>query len=267
MPESLVSVFGDPADFAAGLRPDGVLRLLVTGQGRFRARLTRITLRHLRLVSAEEELPRIAFLAAPADTVSVFFALGRRAAPTWGGMAVGPREILTFGPGERLHARTAGPCHWGTVLLRHGDLVAYIRALSGAEPAIPAVARWRPGRAALRRLRHFHSAAIRIAEMRSAFLAGIEAAHGLEQQLVHALTDCLCAGSMKTETTRKAGRRETLARFDDLLRHRPALRVAEACRVLGVSPSELRQGCEEQLGIPPSRYIRLARGLHYNDGP
>jgi hypothetical protein len=44
MSGSVTSVFSEPNEFQAALRPDGVLSLLVTGHGQFRARLTQVTL-------------------------------------------------------------------------------------------------------------------------------------------------------------------------------------------------------------------------------
>jgi hypothetical protein len=59
MPGSVTSVFSEPDDFQAALREEGALGMLVTGPGRFRARLTQVTLHRLRLLAAEEHLPRI----------------------------------------------------------------------------------------------------------------------------------------------------------------------------------------------------------------
>ena len=47
------------------MREDGCTNLVVTGQGSFRARLTRIALHRLRLVTAEEFLARISFFSVP----------------------------------------------------------------------------------------------------------------------------------------------------------------------------------------------------------
>ena len=52
MPGSVTSVFSDVEDFAAALREEGFLSLLVTGNGEFRARLTRVSLHSLRLSAA-----------------------------------------------------------------------------------------------------------------------------------------------------------------------------------------------------------------------
>jgi AraC-like DNA-binding protein len=254
MPQSVTSVFSEPEDFQAALHEDGVLGVLITRRGRFRARLTQITLHSLRLLAAEEHLPRIAFVAVPADAVLVLLPIGGGSSPIWGGMAMRAGEIITIGPDQRVHARTDGPCCWGTIRLPAQDLARYGRALSGAGFAVPQfVARWQPPPADRRELRQLHQAAIRAAEIRAGLLADGEAAHGLEQQLIHALVDCLSAGPLDER------HRDVLARFEGVLEMQPFLRVAEICAALGVSDRMLRKCCEEHLGVSPSRYLGLRR--------
>jgi AraC-like DNA-binding protein len=259
MPLSVASVFSDPEDFQAALGKDGVLSLLVTGQGTFRARLTQIELNQIGLAAGEEELSRVAFVAMPADTLLVSFPLGDRPAPIWGGVQLRAGEIITLGPGQRIHARTDGPCRWGAIRLSGDDLAGYGRALTGAEFVVPPIARWRPPRAALRQLRHFHRAAIRAAEMRSRALADNEAAHGLEQQLIHALVECVSARSVDRETEATCRHRDILARFEDLVQDQPFLDIAEICGALGISERTLRRCCEEQLGMGSTEYVRRRR--------
>jgi hypothetical protein len=195
MPGSVTSVFGEPGDFEAALREEGCLGLLITGRGQFRARLTQVKLHRLRLSAAEEQLSRIAFVAVPADLILVSLPIGDRPAPIWGGMERRADEIMVLGPGQRLHARTDGPSRWGSIWLPAEEFVRYGRALIGPTFAVPSSARWwRCLRAAGRRLRHLHRAGIRMAEFRPGTIVGAEAAHGLEQQLIHALVECLSAG-------------------------------------------------------------------------
>jgi hypothetical protein len=146
MPASVTSVFSEADDFQATLRADGVLSLLVTGHGQFRARLTQITLQYLYLSAGDEQLSRIAFFAVPADMILVALPIGDRPAPIWGGIAMQAGEMLTFGPGERMHARTDGPCHWGVLRIPDGEVAQYGRALSGAELVVPPAGRWRSPR-------------------------------------------------------------------------------------------------------------------------
>jgi hypothetical protein len=96
MAGSVTSVFNDEADFAAALRAEGCLGLLVTGPDEFRVRLTRVALDCLRPLAAEERLPRVAFVAVPADAILVALPRGNGPAPIWGGVRPGEREILTL---------------------------------------------------------------------------------------------------------------------------------------------------------------------------
>ena len=256
----MTSVFGEPEEFEAALRADGVLSLLVTGHGRFRARLTQITLHRLRLSAGDEYLPRIGFIAIPADTVLVSLPIGSGPSPVWGEMEMQASEIVTLGRGEQVYARTDGPCRWGAIQIPGEDLAQYARALSGAEFVVPPAARWRPRRAALRQLRHFHGAAVRRVEARSAVLADSEAAHGLEQQIIEALVECLTAGPVEEETRTAARRRAILAQFKDLLQSEPLLGIADICAALGASERTLRECCNKHLGMAPNRYRRV-RGM------
>ena len=264
MPRTFTSVFSEPDDYQAALSEECVVRFLVTGPGQFRARLTQIMLRRLRLLAAEEHLPRIAFAAVPADAVLVALPIGREPSPIWGGIGMRSGEMITLGPDQRVHARTDGPCRWGAIRLPAQDMARYGRALSGAGFAVPQfVARWQPSSAARRDLRQLHRAAIRAAEIRSGPLIDGEAAHGLEQQLIHALVDCLAAGPVD-ENMSAYRHPELLARLEGLLQMQPFLRVAEICVALGVSDRNLRRCCEKQLGVSPSNYLRLYRMQQVN---
>ena len=132
MPGSVISVFSEPDEFQAALREEGVLNLLVTGHGQFRARLTQVTLHHLRLSAGDERLSRIAFAIVPANTLFVSLPAGERPAPIWDGMEMRVGEMITLGPGQRVHARSDGPCHWGAIRLPAEELAQYGDALSGA---------------------------------------------------------------------------------------------------------------------------------------
>jgi AraC-like DNA-binding protein len=260
MPGSRASVFGEPEDFEDALRADGIASLLVTGRGQFRARLTQMSLDRLRLTSAEEEVARVAVVAVPADTVLVSWPIGDRPAPVWGAIEMRAGEMLTLGPGCRAHVRTGGPCRWDTIRLPEKELLCYGRAMCGPGLFVPpAPAVWRPTPGGARHLAQLQRAAIRIAEARSGALIDAEAVHGLEQQLIHALIECLSDGPAEQETS--AGRRHRciLARFEDLLRADASLTMTEICAQLGISERLLRACCKEHLRMGPNRYVRLQR--------
>ena len=108
MPGSRASVFGEAEDFQAALGTDGVARMLFTGRGPFRARLTQIELERLRLAVVEEAQSRIAFVVVPTGRVLVSFLIDRGPAP----------QIADYG-----------------------------RAVRGTRLVLPPAVRWRPPRA------------------------------------------------------------------------------------------------------------------------
>ncbi|MBO0737463.1 MAG: hypothetical protein J2P48_12965, partial [Alphaproteobacteria bacterium] len=191
MPGSRASVFGEAEDFQAALSADGVAGVLVTGSGQFHARMTQVELERLRLAAVEEAQSRVAFIAVPAGVVLIAFPIGGGPSPVWGGVEIQTGEIVAFGPRERLHGRTAGPSRWGVIQVPDWQLADYGRAVNGSQFMVPPAARWRPPHVAVRELLHLHRAAIRMAEARAGALTDLQAAHGLEQQLLHALIECL----------------------------------------------------------------------------
>jgi AraC-like DNA-binding protein len=256
MPGSRVSVFGEAEDFQAALSADGVADMLFTGRGDFRARLTQVELERMRLAAVEEAQARIAFVVVPTGRVLVAFPIDRGRSPVWGGIEIRTGEMIMFGPGQRLHALTVEPCHWGAVQVPAQQLADYGRAVNGTRLEVLPAARWRPSRAARRELRDLHRAAIRMAEARSGALTDLLGAHGLEQQLFDALIECLSEGADEEPATGRR-HRDILARFEDLLAAEPLLPMAEISEVLGVSERLLRDCCKQYLGVGPSRYRHL----------
>jgi AraC-like DNA-binding protein len=258
MPGSRASVFGEAEDFQTALSAEGIAEVLLTARGQFRARLTQVVLDRLRLADIDEALPRIASVAVPAGMVLVSFPIDGGPSPVWGGIEIRIGEMITLGPGQRLHARTVGRCHWGAIQVPNRQLADYGRVMSGAGFNVPPAARWRPPLAAVRQLRHLHRAGIRMAEARAETLIDVQAVHGLEQQLFHALIECLAEGA-EEETPAARRHRGIVARFEDLLLAEPFLLMADICAALGVSDGLLRECCKKCLGMGPSRYGRLRR--------
>jgi hypothetical protein len=182
MPGSVTSVFSEAHGFEAALLEEGNFGLLVTGPGAFRARLTQVALQRIRLWAAEEYLPRIAFVAVPHDMILVSLANRTGSSPIWGGIETRAGDMITLGPGQRMHTRTEGPCRWTAIRMPDRDFARYGQALSGIAFGVPPVARWRPPPVALRELRQLHQTAVRMAEARSRALADVEAVHGCQRR-------------------------------------------------------------------------------------
>ena len=135
-------------------------------------------------------------------------------------------------------------------------------ALTGAPFPVPSAARrWRPRPVMIRHLRHLHSAAIGLVERRSRAVIDAEAAHGLEQQLIHALVECLSKSSAIEAAPATCEHRDVALRLEALLQTDPErpFRTTEICKTLGITPRALRISCEEQLGMGPTEYIRRRR--------
>lgn len=254
---STISVVGEPDDFEAALQGAGAVRLLVTGRGQFRGRLTHIALHRLRLSAAEEHCARIAFVTVPAGMLLILLPMGGSTAPIWGGVRLRSGELLTVSPGQRAHTTTEGPVCFGSIWLPTEDLARYGHALSGVPFAVPpGICRWLPAPSAGTHLRRLHMAAIRHAATRPEALADAQAAHGLEQELLHALVGSLAAASVREETPAERRHRNVLARFEDLVEAGSRQRMTEICAALGVSDGLLRECCRTHLGMSPSGYRR-----------
>jgi AraC-like DNA-binding protein len=257
MPGSVASIFSEAEDFETALRQEGCLGLLVTGRGAFRARLTQVTLHRLRLAAGEEHVARIAFIAAPAGSVLVTFAIGTAPAPIWAGIETRANEIITIGPGEMLHARTGGPALWGTLRIPVREWLDYGSALTGAHFVVPhGFARWRPRSAAAGHLRGLHRTAIQTAKIRPRLLADVEAAHGLEQQIIDALIGCLASVTVEEESLAAKRHRDVLTRLEELLKAGSSRSLPAICAELGISERLLRECCGLCLGLSPTEYRR-----------
>jgi AraC-like DNA-binding protein len=262
MPGYVTSTFSEPEDFAAALRAEGFLSLLITARGQFRARLTRVSLNQMLLSAAEEHLPRIGFVEIPSDMVLVLFPIGRATAQVCGGIGMQTGDLLTVGPGEQFHARTDGACHWGIIGLPVSGLIKYRTALTGTAPsALPALGRWRTSRATITHLRRLHAAAIRTTAKCPQVLVDTKTVHGLEQQLFHALVDCLSTGSRDEGSKAKRRGQDVMARLERLLRSRSdtSASIPEVCAALQISERHLRELCDLHLGMSPTTYDRLRR--------
>src|ERR1700722_18943624 len=263
MPSSSTSTFSEPEEFEAALRRQADIDLLVTDQKDFRGRITQVGMHLLHLGVACETAPRIAFVAMRPDIVLMWWAIGRPGSQIWSGAPSLAGEGMTLGPADRAHARTLGASRWAALWLSAADLDRYSQTLTGAPVRVLSGARsWRPGGAALQTLRKLHAAAIMMFERRPSEALAASAVHGLEQQLIHALVECLSDGVPGAHNTRTAERQgNMMVRFEDACAtfQHPAPTLIELCATLGVPERSLRTSCMQHLGIGPMSYLRLRR--------
>jgi AraC-like DNA-binding protein len=94
-------------------------------------------------------------------------------------------------------------------------------------------------------------------------LARPAAAHGLEQALIEAMSDCL-ADIEPVKVTHTQRQREAVVRsFRELVEEDPStnLSIPEICARIGVRQRIFRRYCQDQLGVSPKRFL-LLRKLH-----
>jgi AraC-like DNA-binding protein len=263
MSSSSTSTFNEPEEFEAALRMQTDVNLLVTEQRDFRGRITQARLHLLHLAVADETAPRIAFVSMRPDTVLVWWAIGQPGSHIWCGTPSLADEVMTLGPGDRAHARTQGASRWAALWISATELDRYSQTLTGTPVrAMNEASSWRPGGAALQTLRKLHAAAITMFERRPREVLAESAVHGLEQQLIHALVECLSDGVPGAHNRRMAKRHgDLMARFEDACAtsEQGAPSLVKLCATLGVAERSLRTSCTEHLGMGPMSYLRLRR--------
>ena len=76
MARSSASSFGEPADLQAALSADGLVCLLTSPDGPFRARLIQVALDIVGLTVCQAEQPCCAFVKVPDDAVLIVLPIG-----------------------------------------------------------------------------------------------------------------------------------------------------------------------------------------------
>jgi AraC-like DNA-binding protein len=260
MGSSIVATFREADALQAAMRAVGLLRLATTQKGQFRARFRQVMPDRLRLIAVEENLPRIAFVRVPLDRILVAFTPEKLSGQLWNGMRTHAEQLIVLDSGASAHARTDGPSRWRAICLPKQEFAHYAHALTGGVLRMPeGVSYWHTRSAALRELHAIHVETLRPMRMASDTLTTSEGGHGLEQQLIHALVECLSESTSKFPV----GDYRVMASFEELLLAEPdhAWSVAEVSLMLGMSDRLIRQSCQACVGMSPRSFLRLLR-LH-----
>ena len=254
------ATFANPDDYQAGIVGASV-NLIVTG-GDFKARLTWLNLHRLHVLRGSENLPRIAYMSLAPARVFVSFPASAGPPSTYGGAELRFGDIALHSRGERLHHRTTGENQWGLISLPPDQFAACGKALTGLEIFTPPASRMlRPSRHVAGRLLRLHSRACRLAETRHELFANPEVARSLEQELLHALVNCLTADDADRKPETRQHHAEIMVRFEDALTAQAGRQpsMPELCADIGVPERTLRICCAEFLGMSPTRYLLLRR--------
>src|SRR5262245_13054302 len=262
--------FTNPDEYQAGIGALGVnAKFVLTGSTDFKARLTWLKLRHLHLASGRESVARIACLSLPPARAFVSFPVGRKPSIVWGGLELRLGDIAFHCRGERTHQRTNHPNRWGMISLPHTQLASYSKVLTGAHLSVPQVGQAiRPPAAALAHLVKLHSSACRLAETKPDIIAHEEVERAMEQELMHALINCLTLENACSKRQVRRDEADILLRFEDALTdddvgRRPS--TSELAAAVGVSERSLRVCCAQLLGLSPSRYFHLRQRQRTRD--
>jgi AraC-like DNA-binding protein len=173
-------------------------------------------------------------------------------------------DFVFHSRGERAHHWTRGESQWGLISLPPEQLAACGKALTGLKITSPPAGRvLRPSRSAAARLLRLYSKACHLAETRHELITHPEVARALEQELLHALVNCLTADDANGNLKTTRHHADIMVRFEDALtaHSSPQLNMPALCSTIGVPERTLRVCCAQFLGMSPTRY-RLLRRLN-----
>jgi AraC-like DNA-binding protein len=223
--------------------------------------MTRITLDHVRLSFIEEQLARIAYVTLPPGMTRVLLP-PLRGRVLFAGLISDSGRIMTHGASQSVIERLDGPCQWRDILISTGYLAAFSRALTGTTIVVPpAVRLWKPTARALRALTALHSAALRATETHPGEQYSQQARHGLEQELIDRLVECMSGGPIGVSEARHERCASIMTSFGQSIDAYPDQlpSMAHICKELSIDERVLRRCCQAYLGLGPARYLRLLR--------
>ena len=255
------ATFTSPDDYSAAIGAAKV-NLFVTAGGEFKGRLTWLNLGGLHVLRGKENLPRIAFVALPPAQAHISLATSGLSSLIYCGLGLNRGDVVFHGLGERTHQRTMGEGHWCFMSLAAEQLAACSKALTGQSIRPPSEARIIvPAPSAARALLSPLSKACRLAETGPELMANPEVARSLEQELLHALVNCLATENADRISRWRRRHTDIMVRFEKVLatRRGPHLNLSDLCAAIGVPERTLRLCCAEFLGVSPIRYYLLRR--------
>jgi len=256
--ESAIVHFSDPESYADGFG-DSRMKLTITAGGAFSARLTRLRLNDLNIYRCRETLPRIAFISLPPKMICLTFPIGAGSSLISDGLALRGGDIVLHVRGDRTYQRSNGARQWGLISISTEQFAHRCKALTGKSIVAPEVTRVvRPERPESLRFQHLFREACLVAETKYRFTEQPEVARTLEQQLFHAIIDCVSADQTRQRRQRHA---TVMVRFEEALSQHIGhkLSLPMLCAEIGVPERTLRMCCTNFLAVSPLRYLMLQR--------
>jgi AraC-like DNA-binding protein len=260
LPATSPMVISDSQGYLANFT-GGLIDICFTGPGQFKARQTHAQLPHIWLTDIGEVQPRIARLFFAAKRTVALFATDADPKQFCDGVKLGPWDVmLLHGCVRPVHHRTQGPSNWGLIAVNQAAFITHCQALNGSDAGLPRQRQiLRPTWSAAARLRQLHAKICDLASRTPSIMSHSEAARALENEVLHALVNCLAGGGDHIASPRR--HIEIIDAFERVLTLRLSepLTVAGMCAEIGVPERTLRACCLEILGMSPSRYLRLRR--------
>jgi AraC-like DNA-binding protein len=254
------TTFAELSDYESAFG-EAEVQLTAIGSGAFKARLTWWCLRHMHILRGYEEVPRIAYVSLPPSRVFVSFSTGDLPL-IWNGIELQSGDIVFHSRGERMYQRTTGESRWGLISLPAAQLAFYSNSLIGRKIAAPPIGRvLRPQRIFAERLLRLHAKACRLAETKANSTAHPDVARALEQELLHALVDCLTVDDAGRNWISREHHTNIMVRLEDAVAVHSGgpLGISKLCAAIGVPERTLRVCCTELLGMSPTRYLLMRR--------
>jgi AraC-like DNA-binding protein len=259
MAQGGILAFGDPDGYAAAFG-DSRIDLTITAAGDFRAQLTWLHLKYIRVYRCCENLTRIGYISLSPEPTFLSFPIGAASAVS-AGVSVRNGDVVFHSRGERIHQRFDGVCQWGLLTLSAEHFARCSKALTGQPILSPLASKViRPSRTEQSRFRSLFMHACRLAE--SGKITELpEVARPLEDELLHTIVHCL-VGHEADETPRASRHHaDVMVRFEEALckyvDQKPSM--PRLCADIGVAERTLRMCCAEFLGLSPTRYLLLRR--------
>src|SRR5579859_4545254 len=131
MSRSTISIWHHVDDFQEALGCLGANNVAIIQHGQLRVRTTSFVLEHLRLVTVEENLPRIAFIRVPDNTVLLSFLLGGQTVPFWAGYKIPADELIVVRGSESLNTISVFVIHWAVFLKPLPEFMLFRLAVTG----------------------------------------------------------------------------------------------------------------------------------------
>jgi AraC-like DNA-binding protein len=260
MAESGTCTFSDADGYAAGFG-DARINLTIMGAGDFEARLTQLKFKHLQVFRCCESLPRILYVSFPPQQIFLSFPLGTTSLVS-NGLVLRSGDMVLHGRGESTHQRSDGACQWGLISLSSEQFESCSKALTGREIAPPHASRiLRPARADVSRFQHLFREACHLAEAKQKLIERPEVARALEQELLHAIINCLAGDETDHNPRTRHHHAVVMGRFEESLSKHidQKLKMPALCAEIGVPERSLRMCCAKFLGVSPTRYHLLRR--------